>query len=100
MADLGPLVGVLCATTFSGGGLWLVVRHVVRYLTEFLDRCTGRVALLEAAVERLDGDVTTMKRKLLACHLERQALRTVLAENGIPWDPSIYDSENGRADPI
>lgn len=93
MSFLDP--GILFAATATGGGLWLVVRLVIRYQRDFTDRYAERLKQQDEQIATLRREVDDLKRRLISCHVERGAMLAVLRQNGIDWDPSFLKGFDG-----
>ena len=88
----GANAGVLLLTgTATGGGLWFVVRLIVRFQRDFTDAYAARVVELERQVGQLN-------RQWIACATERGALRAVMRQHGIHWDPQDWGAIDERDD--
>lgn len=86
-ADAGVLLLVATAT---GGGLWFVVRLVTRFQRDFTDRYAARIVTLEAKVDVLERDKDALNRRLIACATERGALRALVRQAGLEWNPADW----------
>jgi hypothetical protein len=96
--------GVFLAATATGGGLWFVVRLIVRYQRDFTDRYVERLGVLEAkllALEEIVGNrdstirerdrmIEDLNRRLIACGIERGALRAMMRQHSIEWNPTDW----------
>lgn len=91
--DIGVL---LTAATATGGGLWWVVRLIWRFQRDVVDRYSVRIGELEGRVKVLEEEREQLRRTLIACATERGALRAMVRQHGIEWNPS--DWENGHHD--
>lgn len=82
--------GYVLISTAAGGGLWFVVRLIVRFQRDFTDRYATRIVELEARISVLEKDKQTLSRQLIACATERGALRAVVRQSGIEWRPEDW----------
>lgn len=102
MESLNP--GVILAATGTAGGLWFVIRLIVHYQRDFTDQYRDRLAVLEAklaALEAVVGDrdatiqerdrmIADLNRRLIACGIERGALRAMMRQHDIKWNPADW----------
>lgn len=87
----GLNAGVLLLTaTATGGGLWFVVKLIVRFQRDFTDRYSARITAQDARIELLERQVDALNRRLIRCAIERGALRAVVAQAGIEWRPEDW----------
>lgn len=88
------LLGVLLTGTATGGGLWFVIRLIVRFQRDFTDRYAARIAQQDARIDTLEAEVEDLKGRLVACATERGALRALVRQHGIQWDPTQWGISN------
>lgn len=93
MGTLNAGILVLTATA-TGGGLWFVVRLIVRYQHQFLEAYAARIVTLETKVSLLEEDREKLTQRLTACTSERAMLRAVVRQAGIKWNPADWDDNN------
>jgi hypothetical protein len=87
----GLNAGVLVLTaTATGGGLWFVVRLMIRYQRDFTESYAKRIVQLEDRVKALEADKDVLSRRLVACASERGALRAMVRQAGIEWNPADW----------
>jgi hypothetical protein len=84
---------LLLIGTATGGGLWFVVRLIVRFQRDFTDRYADRIIALEAKVEDLHEERELLRRQLVSCATERGALRAVVRQHGIQWNPDDWGND-------
>jgi hypothetical protein len=92
--DAGTLILIGTAT---GGGLWFVIRLIVRFQRDFTDQYAKRIVELEARIGLLEADKEQLQRQWIACATERGALRAVVRQHGIEWTPSDWGAIDGPA---
>lgn len=86
---------LLLAATATGGGLWFVVRLVIRFQREFLEAYAARIVRLETRIDVLEEEREELRRSLLTVATERGALRAVVRQHGIQWEPSDWGDSSG-----
>lgn len=84
------ILGVLLTATATGGGLWFVVRLIVRFQRDFTDRYAARIVEQDARIDTLEEEIEDLKLRLIACATERGALRAIVRQHGIEWEPSHW----------
>lgn len=89
---LDPAVALAATTTT--GGVGFIIRLVIKYQHDFTDRYSRRIGELEGRLGRREHEIQGMnvrinrlERDLMAAQVERSALRAIVAQHGIPWEP-------------
>lgn len=83
-------LGAALVSTVSGGGLWFVIRLVIRYQRDFTNRYALRLSENDVYIKELQVERSELRRRLIACQSERGALRATIRQQGIDWDPMDY----------
>jgi hypothetical protein len=83
-------LGAVLASTITGGGLWFVVRLIVRYQRDFTNRYALKIREQDKHIEILHEERRELTRRLIACQLERGALRATIRQAGLTWDPRDF----------
>jgi hypothetical protein len=81
---------LILVATCTGGGLWFVVRMIIRFQEDFTNRYALRVAELEGRVAEQDKQIEQLRMLLMLAQLERGALRLTVKQAGIAWDPTDW----------
>jgi hypothetical protein len=89
------LLGVALTGACTGGGVWFVVRLIVRFQRDFTDRYAARIVEQDAHIDRLESENDDLKRRLIGCATERGALRAVVRQHGLEWDPTSWRVDDG-----
>lgn len=90
--QVGQLNGgvLFLIATATGGGLWFVIRLIVKYQRDFTESYAKRIVDLDARIAVLEGEKDRLGRQLLACATERGALRAMVRQAGIEWNPADW----------
>jgi hypothetical protein len=83
-------LGAVLVSTLTGGGLWFVIRLVVRYQRDFTNRYANRIVEQENHIEAMRAERHNLVQELIACQTERGALRATIRQAGIVWNPEDY----------
>jgi hypothetical protein len=90
-------LGAVLVSTVTGGGLWFVIRLVVRYQRDFTNRYALRIIEQEKYIEEMRAERHGLHRDLIACQSERGALRAMVRQAGIKWNPEDYGAFHERS---
>jgi hypothetical protein len=99
-------LGQIFGGALTLGGVGLIIRMVIHYQRDFTEQYRAALAAQAARIEQLETKVGEMEARerrlqsrLLNCNNERAALRTLVHQNGLPWNPEDWVWHDEPDDP-